>query len=130
MTCLRDAIVDDNSLEGVLVVVGIELSLVVDAPSGVGKNVEDFRKLAIGVELELFHGLKVKLETLESEYEHLWECLQTHSFYCLHLTITFLAEIGILTLQHFSLYELPKGFLQIFLVLDLQSNAQERLDSF
>lgn len=55
---------NDNSLQPVLVVLSIPFSFIIDALPGVGENIENLRKLAVSVQFELLHGLKIELETL------------------------------------------------------------------
>ena len=130
MPRLRNTIVNDNPLQLILIMIAFSLAVMVDAFTGVGKYIQNLRKLAISVQLEFFHSLKIKLESFQCDYQNLWQRFQTHSFDSLHLTITFLAEICIIAFKHLSLDKLIKSLLKIFFILYLQSNTHKRFNSF
>ena len=121
---------DDHPFQLVLVMVSISLVVMVDTFTSVGKDIQNLRKFTISVQLELLHGLEIKLESFQCDNENLRQSFQAHSFHSFHLVITLLTKIGIITFKNLSLDKLIKSFFKIFLILDLQSNTHKRLNSF
>lgn len=113
---------NDNSFQFVLVLAVVNLVIVVDAVSGVGKNVDRFGEGAEGIQFEFLHRLKVELESFEGHNQDLGQGFQADSLDCLDFSVASFAEIGIIAFQDLSLYEFLQRLFQRLLILDFQAN--------
>lgn len=111
-----------------LLAVVVLLLCVLEALLGVREEVNGVKELAVGVELELLHGVVVELEPLQSEYHYGRELLETNPLQSLDLLVTFLTEVSVLPLHDLPFNQLVQGLVNRLLVFNLQPNRQEVFD--
>jgi hypothetical protein len=86
-------------------------------------------KLAVVVDLELGHGVKVEFEAFEYEEHDVGHALDAAPLQRVDFLLALLTVIGVVTLQHLSLHERLETLLDRVLVLYLQTYRHERLFS-
>mmetsp|Transcript_12009 Transcript_12009/g.48366 ORF Transcript_12009/g.48366 Transcript_12009/m.48366 type:complete len:323 (-) Transcript_12009:4031-4999(-) len=89
----------------------------------VGLHLKVHGKLEIVVELQLAHGVKVKLEALEVHNQRAWQRLYAAPHQRRDLAVALLAEVRVVALQHLALDVLLQRLLDVGPVLDVEADG-------
>jgi hypothetical protein len=136
VACFRGAHVDDHPPQPVLVVAlrpalllyrvlgGLELAQVLFRE---GAQVEVYWEFVVVVELDLLHDVEVVLEPAQADYQCGRQVLEADPAPGPDLLLAPLAEIGIVSVQDFTLNQVLESLLQGPLALDRHRHSQEGL---
>ena len=110
----------------VLVVHLLEQVLPRDVLLTVRLHVQVRREAAIVIHLVLLHRVKIELEALQLQEEHVRQALDRAPLQRVALHLALLTEVGIISLEHLALDERLEALQDRLLVLDLQWDGHER----